>query len=178
MVHVALLRGINVGGKNKVDMKQLKAVFENAGMRDVTTYINSGNVVFSSTIRSRARLAGLLEGAVSDGFGFGVPILVRDAGNMRTVVGTIPDRWVNDAAMRCDVMFLWSDVARPSVMKQLVIKPEIEEVRYAPGALIWRVDRDAVTRSGMMKLVGTPLYKRMTIRNCTTTRKLLTLMER
>src|ERR671914_101122 len=106
MVHVALLRGINVGGKNKVDMKQLKAAFEDAGMKDVTTYINSGNVVFSSSIRSKARLVGLLESAISAGFGLEVPVLVRDVGNMRTVVGTIPDHWVNDETMRCDVMFL------------------------------------------------------------------------
>lgn len=48
MVYVALLRGINVGGKNKVDMKQLMAAFEDAGMTSVRTYINSGNVIFSS----------------------------------------------------------------------------------------------------------------------------------
>lgn len=62
-------------------------------------------------------------------------------------------------------------------MKQLRHKPEIEDVRYVPGALLWRVDASNVTRSGMMKLAGTPLYKKMTIRNCNTARKLLELME-
>jgi uncharacterized protein (DUF1697 family) len=74
-------------------------------------------------------------------------------------------------------MFLWDDVARSSVLKKIQIKPELEDVRYASGAILWRVDQENVTRSGMMKLVGTPLYKRMTIRNCNTTRKLLELME-
>ena len=177
MIYVALLRGINVGRKNKVDMKQLKAVFEDVGMTSVRTYINSGNVIFSSKSRSRARLTDVLEDAIENTFGFRVSVLVRDLRSMRAVVKTLPKTWVNDAAMKCDVMFLWGDVARASVVKELSIKPEIEELKYVAGALIWRVDRKGVTRSGQMKLVRTPLYKRMTIRNCNTTRKLLELME-
>ena len=177
MTYLALLRGINVGGKNKVDMKQLKAVFEEAGMTSVRTYINSGNVIFSSTVRGRARLSKLLEDAIAKHFGFKINILVRDLKSLRAVVKAMPTHWTTDQAMRTDVMFLWDDVNRPSVLKQLKIKPELEDVRYVPGVLIWRVDRKDVTRSGMMKLVGTPLYKRMTIRNCNTTRKLLELME-
>ena len=177
MIYVALLRGINVGGKNKVEMKRLKAAFEEAGMTSVRTYINSGNVIFSSPIRARARLVDLLENIIAQRFGFKVDLLVRDIKSMRGVVGAIPSDWTNDKTMKCDVMFLWDEVNRPSILKQLHFKPEMEDVRFASGALIWRVDRENVTRSGMMKLVGTPLYKRMTIRNCNTTRKLLQLME-
>jgi uncharacterized protein (DUF1697 family) len=74
-------------------------------------------------------------------------------------------------------MFLWADVARPSVLKQLPRKLELDDVLYSSGAIVWRVDRKDVTRSGMTKLMGMPLYKRMTIRSVNTTRKLLQLME-
>ena len=177
MVYVALLRGINVGGKNKVDMKQLKATFEEARMTSVRTYINSGNVIFSSSIRSRARLAEQLEDAIADGFGFHVRVLVRDRKAMREVGKALPKSWVNDATMKCDVMFLWDEVARSSILKELPLKPEIDEVKYAGAAILWRCDAKKVTRSGLMKLAGTPLYKQMTIRNCNTTRRLLELME-
>lgn len=177
MIYVALLRGINVGGRSKVEMKRLKAVFEEAGMTSVRTYINSGNVIFSTAIRGRARLAELLKEAISEGFGFPIDVLVRDVKSMRTVVKAIPSHWTNDKTMKCDVMFLGDEVDRPSVVRRLRFKPEMEDVRYVPGAVIWRVDRKDVTRSGMMKLVGTPLYKRMTIRNCNTTRKILEFME-
>ena len=177
MIYVALLRGINVGGKNKVEMKRLKTVVEETGMSSVRTYINSGNVVFSSSIRARARLVESLEDAIHRGFGFKVDVLVRDLKSMRTVVEAIPDGWTNDENMKCDVMFLQTEVARPSVLKKIKIKPEMDDVRYASGALIWCVDKKDVTRSGMMKLAGSPLYKRMTIRNCNTTRKLLQVME-
>jgi uncharacterized protein (DUF1697 family) len=177
MVYVALLRGINVGGKNKVDMKTLKGVFEDAGMTSVRTYINSGNVIFESSSRSRAKLAEVLEKAIERKFRFDIKVLVRDLRSMRAVMKAMPAKWTNDKDQRCDVMFLWDDVAKPSVLKQFKIKPEIEDVKYASGAVIWRVDREHVTKSGLMKLVGTPIYKRMTIRNCNTARKLLQLME-
>ncbi|MGH2788243.1 MAG: DUF1697 domain-containing protein [Actinomycetota bacterium] len=177
MTYLALLRGVNVGGKNKVEMKQLKTVFEEAGMTSVKTYINSGNVIFSTTLRGRPRLVRLLEGAIAQRFGFRIDVLLRDVKSMKAVVKALPTHWTNDKTMKCDVMFLRDDVDRPSILKQLPFKPELEDVRYAPGAVIWRVDRKNVTRSGMMRLVGTPLYKRMTIRNSNTTRKLLELME-
>jgi uncharacterized protein (DUF1697 family) len=177
MVYVALLRGINVGGVNKVGMKQLKAVFEEAGMTSVGTYINSGNVIFSTKLRSRARLVKLLEEAIAERFGFPVKVLVRDIDNVRAVVKAISPKWTNDQQMKCDVMFLWEDVDSPSVLDRLTFKPEIEDVRYVSGAVIWRIDRKNQTKSGMVKLVGTPLYKQMTIRNCNTARKLLELME-
>lgn len=177
MVYVALLRGINVGGKRKVEMKRLRVVFEEAGMTEVRTYINSGNVIFSAPRRNRAELATDLEDAIERVFGFEVEVLVRDLKNMRSVVGAIPPEWTNDDSMKCDVMFLFDDVAKPSVVKELTIKPDLDDVRYVPGALIWRVDRKNVTRSGMMKLPGTELYRKMTIRNVNTTRKILELME-
>ncbi|MEA2432955.1 MAG: hypothetical protein QOG54_412 [Actinomycetota bacterium] len=177
MVYVALLRGINVGGKNRVEMKRLKTGFEDAGMTAVRTYINSGNVIFSSTIRSKARLVSLLEKTIAKDTGFHVDVLVRDLKSMRAVAKAMPAKWINSEVMKCDVLFLFDDVARPSVMNRLPIRPEIEDVKYASGAIIWRIDRKDATKSGLMKLVGTDLYKRMTIRNCNTVRKLLELME-
>jgi uncharacterized protein (DUF1697 family) len=177
MRYVALLRGINVGGKNKVDMKQLKVIVEEAGMTSVRTYINSGNVIFSSSIRSRGRLAEIIEAPIAKHFGFAIPVVIRDLKSVRAVVGALPAHSTNGATMKCDVLFLWDDVARPSILKQLTIRPEIDDVRFVSGAIIWTVDRDKVTKSGLMKLVGTPLYKRITIRNCNTARKILELME-
>ena len=176
MTYVALLRGINVGGGNKVDMKQLKAVFEKAGMTSVRTYINSGNVVFSSRTRSKVRLVKTLEAAIAAHFGFDIRVLVRDRDAMEGLVKAIPSEWRDDQTMRCYVMFLAPTVDRPAVVKQLRFDPELEDVFYASGAIVWRIDRKHVTRSGMSKLMGTPLYKEMTIRNCNTTRKLLQLM--
>lgn len=132
MRYVALLRGINVGGKNKVDMKQLKTVFEDAGMTSVRTYINSGNVIFDTSTRGRARIAEELEKAIARRFGFKVDVLVRDLKTMRALVTTIPRGWKDDSTTRCYVMFLWDEIARPSVLKQVTFKPEMDDT-FAGG---------------------------------------------
>ena len=177
MIYVALLRGINVGGKNKVEMRKLKATFEDVGMGNVTTYINSGNVVFSDNRRKPPRIASVLEDAIAADLGLEIKVLIRDFPSIKKVINALPKQWTTDATMRCDVMFLWEGLDRKDVLEQWTIKPEIEDVKYVPGAVIWRIDRDNVTRSRMTKLVGTDLYRGMTIRNSNTVRKLAELME-
>ena len=177
MIYVALLRGINVGGKNKVDMRKLKATFEESGMSDVTTYINSGNVVFKDNRRKAPKIMSVLEESIAADIGLQIKVLVRDLPAIRKVIKAIPAAWTTDANMRCDVMFLWEGFDRKDVLKEWKIKPEIEDVIYVPGAVIWRIDRSNVNKSRMTKVVGTDLYKAMTIRNSNTVRKLAEMME-
>jgi len=176
VIYVALLRGINVGGKNKVEMARLKQVFESIGVGDVRTYINSGNVIFVDD-REAMKLRTLIEKAIAKEFGFSVRVVLRDLDSMSAVVKAIPAAWKDDATMRCYVMFLWEEVDdKRNVLKRLTIKEGLDDVKYVPGAVIWRVDRDNLTRSGMMKLTSDELYQQMTIRNCNTVRKLADMM--
>tara|TARA_Y100000114_G_scaffold144303_1_gene152746 strand:- start:1639 stop:1866 length:228 start_codon:yes stop_codon:yes gene_type:complete len=69
-------------------------------------------------------------------------------------------------------MFSWDNYNDKLVLEKITVKPEIDDIRYVDGALIWKVDRRNITRNGMMKLVGTELYKNLTIRNCNTVRKI------
>lgn len=176
MRYVALLRGINVGGANKLSMSDLRAAFGDAGMTGVTTYINSGNVIFSADDENRQRLVDSLQGAIRARGSVSADVQLRTLGELETVVGAIPEAWVNDETMKCDVVFLQPDVDRPELLDKLGPRPGIEDARYVPGALIWRVDRNDATRSRLTKMVGTPLYSRVTVRNCNTTRKLLSLL--
>lgn len=158
-------------------MAQLKAAFEWAGLESVKTYINSGNVIFRDNAYTPSQLVSLLEQTIEDEFGFAVKVLVRDINEIRAVVNALPESWHNDAMMKCDVMFLWEDIDNENILNELVIKPEIDTVRYIPGTVLFAVDRQNVTKSGLLKLIGTPLYKKMTIRNCNTTRKLFEIMK-
>lgn len=177
MRYVALLRGINVGGANKLRMAALKSAFEATGMTEVATYINSGNVIFTAVADDRVRLASELERAIRHA-GVEADVQLRTAEQIAVVVDAMPDSWVNDATMKCDVVFLQPDVDRPSVLDELGPRSGIEDARYVPGAVIWRVDRKDATRSRLTRIVGTPLYSRVTVRNCNTTRKLLELLTR
>jgi len=177
MASLALLRGINVGGKNKVEMGRLRTVFEQLGLDEVRTYINTGNVIFTAGTEADATLVSSIERAISSEFGIDLKVLVRGIDSMRAIERTLPDDWINDSESKSDVMFLWEDVDDPGVLDTLTIQDGVDEVVYLPGAVLWRVDRAHYSRSGMNKLVGTRLYKSMTVRNCNTVRKLIQMME-
>jgi uncharacterized protein (DUF1697 family) len=176
MRYVALLRGVNVGGANMVSMADLKAAFEAAGMDRVRTYINSGNIIFGSEALDREQLTGSLQTAVRKVGGLDVDLQLRDEDELAAVVATIPSDWRNDDTMKCDVVFLQPDVDRPGILEDLGPRPGIEDALYVPGAVVWRVDRKDATRSRLTKMMGTKLYKRVTVRNCNTTRELLQRM--
>lgn len=175
MIYAALLRGINVGGNNKINMKELKQVLEEAGMRSVKTYINSGNIAFADN-RSKEQVTEILEAAIFKHFGFHIKVLVYTSEEYNRIAEAVPEDWTNDDRLKSDVLFLWEEVDEESVLENLPLKPEIDRVTYVPGAVLWSVERDHVTRSGMAKIVGTKFYQRVTVRNVNTVRKIHALL--
>lgn len=175
MIYVALLRGINVGGKAKVEMLKLKEVFEEVGCKEVSTYINSGNVLFKDE-RSEEELVPLIETAIRKRFEINVPVVLRNFQQIRALCEAIPATWTNDTLQKTDVLFLWKAIDSRDILKKVVIKPEIENVLYIQGALVWNIGRENVTRGGALKLIKTELYRSMTVRNVNTLRKLYVLM--
>ena len=175
MIYAALLRGINVGGHNKVNMKELKEAFEQAGMSSVKTYINSGNIVFQDS-REKEQVTILLEQAILEWFGLRIRVLVYSFDEYSRIAQAVPSEWANDKQLKSDVLFLWQQIDQESVMEQLPLKPDIDQAIYVPGAILWSVDREQTSRSGMAKIVGTALYKQVTIRNVNTVRKIYELM--
>ena len=172
-MHVALLRGINVGGKSAVSMAVLKATFERLGFERVRTYINSGNVVFAAPDgAARPQLTEAVGAAIVRDFGVPVPVLLRTGDELAALAAAVPAEWVNDELMRCDVFFLWPDIDDPSVLEKVPTNPDIEDLVYVPGALVRRIDRKNATRSPMTRVAGMEIYKQMTVRNINTVRTL------
>jgi len=174
MIYTALLRGINVGGKNKIEMPRLKKLIEGLGMKSVVTYINSGNLVFIGE-QPEKEIALLIEKSIAKEFGLTIPTLVLSYEDMKTIIEALPDEWQNNDRMKSDVLFLWDEVDNPTVMEGYV-KPGVDSSIYVPKAVLWSVDRKNVTKSGLMKLAGSKLYQQVTVRNVNTTRKIYQLM--
>ena len=174
--YVALLRGINVGGRTKVAMPALKAEFEALGCEDVATYINSGNVIVRDR-RAASTLVKRAEPAIARRFGFEVAVVVRDLEAIRALCDAIPVEWTNDGEHRTDVMFLRGAADRPGLLDAIAFDPDLEDVVHLPGAIVWHLARKDARRSSARKLVGTELYRNLTIRNVNTVRKLRELME-
>lgn len=84
--HLALLRGINVGGKNKLAMSDLRALFAVAGCREVQTYIQSGNVLFRADPNIVASLPGVISAQIAERFGYRVPVILRTAAQLGEVI--------------------------------------------------------------------------------------------
>lgn len=157
-------------------MTELKSIFEGAGMSAVKTYINSGNVLFSTDIEDRRRLVDLVQRTIRERSGVDSDVQLRDEDEIAAVVQAIPVDWTNDASMKCDVVFLQPDADDAEILEELGPRPGIEDALHLRGAVVWRVDRENATRSRLTRIVGTPLYGRVTVRNCNTVRKLLELL--
>ena len=96
MKYIALLRGINVGGNNKVSMAQLKLTFESLGFDNVTTYINSGNVIFDAIDQGASSIIAACESAIEKEFGFHVVCSVLAAKDLKDAVTHAPSWWGAD----------------------------------------------------------------------------------
>ena len=105
-VNIALLRGINVGGKNKLPMKDLTAMFREAGCEDVRTYIQSGNVVFSAEPELARDIPSLISDSIMSRFGYSVPVVVRTAREIQQIVEVNPFAQAGFEANRLLVFFM------------------------------------------------------------------------
>ena len=103
---VALLRGINVGGRNKLPMRDLVAIFADAGCTDVTTYILSGNVVFRAPDDLAARIPGLISDSIAERLDLRVPVVTRSAAEFEAVVAGNPYLGIETDFTKLHVAFL------------------------------------------------------------------------
>jgi uncharacterized protein (DUF1697 family) len=87
---ICMLRGINVSGQKKVPMTELKKLFESLGFKNVTTYIQSGNVIFTSKMPDHKMISGTIEKKIREQFGFDVPVIVRSQPEMQIAVDNNP----------------------------------------------------------------------------------------
>ena len=100
---IALLRGINVGGKNKLPMKELAAMFADAGCTDVRTYIQSGNVLFRRDQALGRDIQPLISESILNRFGYQVSVLTRTAAELQEVVeaNPLPAGWCGSGQTAC-----------------------------------------------------------------------------
>jgi uncharacterized protein (DUF1697 family) len=125
--HIALLRGINVGGHRRVPMARLREVVAEQGGHDVATYVQSGNVVFSSSERSAAKAGKRLERAIAQAFGFEVDVVMRSCAQLAAIVAANPFAGAAAEPKHLHVLFLAARVAAERVA-------DIDADDHAPAA--------------------------------------------
>ncbi|WP_312045863.1 DUF1697 domain-containing protein [Anaerotignum sp.] len=176
--YIALLRGINVGGKNKISMPELKKTFENIGYQDVKTYINSGNIIFSSPIDDEDEIKKSCELAITNTFHLNIAVTIIPAQELTVALQNAPSWWDSDSQSKHNAIFVIPPATAKEILEQIGIeKPEYEKVSYYGQVIFWSAPITTFSRTRLSKIVGKPSYHSITIRNANTTKKLLQLLD-
>jgi uncharacterized protein (DUF1697 family) len=175
--YVALLRGINVGGRNKVAMADLRDAFQSHGCTSVRTYIQSGNVVFESGAAATT-LEADLEKMLEQRFGVPLVVVVRSERQFRSVVDKAPSGFgAHPDTYHSDVVFLKAPLTAKQAMNIVELRDGVDRAWPGTGVVYFARLSARRTQSRMSKIVGTPEYQQMTIRSWASVVRILALLD-
>ncbi len=177
--YIVLLRGINVGGKNRVPMAELKTCLEAAGFSDVSTYIASGNVLLRSN-KTATEIKARVEAILPKTFlleGDSIKVLVLSRKELQAVIANKPPGFGEQPdTYHSDVIFL-IDIDPSQAMTVFAPREGVDAVWPGQGVIYSQRLSALRTKSRLNRMMGTPAYKSMTIRTWGTTTKLLDLLQ-
>lgn len=176
VIYVALLRGINVSGQKIIKMEELKRSFESLRYNNVTTYIQSGNVVFRTKVKSNSLLQTQIENKISRDFGYKVPVIVKSLEEIEKTVKRNPFKNVKtEKGEKLHVSFLSRKPARNAGDSLAAVNDDIDEIRLL-GSEVYLLCRNGY---GNTLFSNTFIEKKLavsaTTRNWATVEKLLSL---
>lgn len=174
MQYLALLRGINVGGKNTISMADLKICLESLKLQNVRTYINSGNVLFESSL-SAPKLAKQIEDILPQKYKLDstlIKVLVISAEELTNIVKKAPKDFDKDPTLyHSDVVFLIG-ISEEEAFPLFETNPEVDAVWKGKGVIYFQRLSAKRTKSRLGKIIAKPFYKSVTIRSWNTAKKL------
>ncbi|MFS9314042.1 DUF1697 domain-containing protein [Streptococcus infantis] len=176
--YALLVRGINVGGKNKVVMAQLRLELAELGLENVETYINSGNIFFDSS-KARTKLVESLQGFFEEYYPFIKSFSLVSQEDYEEELRNLPDWWFQEMA-RKDVLFYTEGLDRQSVEEKLLaLQLRDEVVHFGKVAIFWgKLSEETYAKTAYHKqLLKLPFYDKITIRNANTFDKIGQLLK-
>ena len=178
--YVILLRGVNVGGKNKVPMADLRKCLEELGFSGVSTYIASGNVILESG-KQPGEIQSQIESALTKSFTLDsslIKVLALSHNKLRAVIDSKPEGFGEQPEKyHSDAIFLMG-IDSAQAMPVFDPRDGVDKVWPGDGVIYSQRLTALRTKSRLSKIMGTPFYKSMTIRSWNTTTKLLGLVEK
>lgn len=174
--YIALLRGINISGKNKVPMAELKKGFENLAFEEVKTYLNSGNVIFSSDEDDTKKFTTDIEEMIKNQFGLEIPVLVISRETLEDILHNAPDWWGNDDKEIYDnLIFMMPPVKFSDVYHEIgEPKKDLEKIKDYKEVIFWSFSRkDYQKTNWWSKTASADISAKLTIRTANTVRKIV-----
>ncbi|MER2226819.1 MAG: DUF1697 domain-containing protein [Carnobacterium sp.] len=179
MQFIILLRGVNVGGKNRVPMSDLKQYLTKAGFANARSHINSGNLIVESEKDSEKDVLEKCRKILSDNFVFPIDVVIISDEKYQTELASIPFWWGEDEDYRHNALFLLPSVNKKEIAELLsIINTDYEKVYIGEQVIFWSSSfKQNYSKTYYSKLASQPFYKKVTIRNRNTTLKLLKFLE-
>lgn len=175
--YLALLRGVNVGGRSKLKMADLRVVLASAGFDNPVTYIQSGNVVFSSGVRDTVELSVHLRAAIDKQFGLDVDVVVFSSADWLSIINDAPEWWGSDPSRKHNLLILPSPDDEAETMAAIGrLNPDVEAAQAGKGVVYQSMSLKLTGKTLVGKLTSRPISRRTTIRNFRTATKLLDLL--
>jgi len=170
---VALLRGINVGGRNPVRMSDLADVFREASFDDVRTHQQSGNVIFASSTRP---VESVIETALEKRFGIPIMVIVRSREELKKIIAKAPQDH-DSSRLRSDVVFLKHPLTAEKALEGMPdLRDGVDSLDAGPGVLYFSRVAAQATKTRFQRVMAMPLFKQMTVRTWKTVKRLSELM--
>ena len=173
--YVALLRGINISGKNKVPMAELKKGFEKLAFEEVKTYLNSGNVIFSSDEDDTKKFTKQIEVMITEQFDLDIPVFVISKEALEDILHHAPDWWGNDNKEIYDNLIFMMPPANFSDVYNDIGEPEkeLEQIENYKEVIFWSFSRkDYQKTNWWSKTANANISTKLTIRTANTIRKI------
>ncbi len=174
--YIAFLRGVNINGKNKVPMTELKKGFEEIGFTEVRTYLNSGNVIFSSDEGDMEVFTNQIETMIQRLFGIDIPVFVISKETLEDILVHAPDWWGNeDKATYDNLIFIIPPATFADVFGEIgEAKEDFEKIKNYKEAVFWSFSRKDYQKTNWWpKTVSTNISTKLTIRTANTVRKIV-----
>ncbi|MDR1537006.1 MAG: DUF1697 domain-containing protein [Clostridiales bacterium] len=171
---IALLRGVNVGGNNRIAMTELKTAFAGAGFSNALTYINSGNVIFDSETADESAITRQCEEAIEARFELKISVCIISAADLIDAVNNAPPWWNNDPEFSHNAAFVLPPATASGVIAAAgEIKQENENRDSFGRVIFWSARKEAISRTRWSRIVSVKTaYNHMTVRNANTVMKL------
>jgi len=173
---IALLRGINVSGKNKVPMAELKEGFEELGFREVKTHLNSGNVIFSSDGDDVRGITNQIEAMIKNQFDLDISVFVISNEELDDILRNAPDWWGNENKEIYDnLIFIMPPVTFAEVFNKIgEPKEELEKIKNYKEVVFWSFSRkDYQKTNWWSKTASISISRKLTIRTANTVRNIV-----
>lgn len=179
MQFILLLRGVNVGGKNRVPMSELKQYLTDARFTNVRSHINSGNLIVESEEDTEQDVLEKCKKILADNFSFPVDVAIISDEKYQKELADVPTWWGEDEDYRHNALFLLPSTDKKEIAELLsAIDTTYEKIYIGEHAIFWSSSfKQNYSKTYYSKLAGQPFYKKVTIRNRNTTLKLLKLLE-